>query len=73
MKSATIQARVEPKLKKDVEVILGKLGLSPSEAITLYYTNIKLTKGIPFEVRLPNKRLKKAMKDVDARRGLSVA
>jgi DNA-damage-inducible protein J len=70
MKTATVQARIEPKLKKEVEAILAKIGLSASEAISMYYSSIKLHKGIPFEAKVPNKALRKAMRDVELGRNL---
>lgn len=70
MKTATIQVRIEPKLKEDVEKILDKLGISASQAISMFYNSIKLNKGIPFEQKIPNARLRAAMKDVDLRRNL---
>jgi DNA-damage-inducible protein J len=69
-KTATIQTRIEPGLKAKVEAILGKLGLSPSDAIALYYSQIALNKGLPFEVKIPNKATRKAMQDVRLRRNL---
>jgi DNA-damage-inducible protein J len=53
-KTATVRARVEPGLKNEVENILGHLGLTASEAIHLLYRQIKLQRGLPFEVRIPN-------------------
>jgi DNA-damage-inducible protein J len=53
-KTATIRARVEPGLKNEVEGILDRLGLTASEAIHLLYRQIKLQRGLPFEVRIPN-------------------
>jgi DNA-damage-inducible protein J len=53
-KTATIRARVEPKLKSDVEAILVRLGLTPSKAIHLLYRQIKLQRGLPFDARIPN-------------------
>jgi DNA-damage-inducible protein J len=53
-KTATIRARVEPSLKIEVEDILERLGLSASEAIQLLYRQIKLRRGLPFDLRLPN-------------------
>ncbi|MFN8973066.1 MAG: type II toxin-antitoxin system RelB/DinJ family antitoxin [Alphaproteobacteria bacterium] len=73
MKTATVQARIEPKLKKDVEAILAKIGLSASEAISMYYSSIKLHKGIPFEAKVPNKGLRKAMRDAELGRNLHSA
>lgn len=54
-KTAMIRARTEPGLKEDVELILDKLGLTTSEAINIFFNQIKLKKGIPFKVNLPNK------------------
>jgi len=53
-KTAIIRARVEPDLKSEVEHILGKLGLTVSDAVHLLYRQIKLQRGLPFDVRLPN-------------------
>ena len=55
MKAATVRARIDEELKIDVEHVLKKLGLSISEAISLFMAQIKLRKGIPFDVRVPNK------------------
>lgn len=49
-----IRARVEPGLKVEVETILADLGLTASEAIHILYRQIKLQRGLPFDVRIPN-------------------
>ena len=51
-KTAMIRARTNPELKKKAEIILEKLGLNPSEAINLFYTQIVLHKAIPFNIWL---------------------
>ena len=51
---ATIRARIEPDLKSEVEDILAQLGLTTSEAVLLLYRQIKLRRGLPFEIGLPN-------------------
>lgn len=53
-KSATIRTRIEPGLKNEVEEILSQLGLTASETVHLLYRQIKLQRGLPFEVRIPN-------------------
>lgn len=53
--TAAVYARIDPQLKKDVEVILSQLNVSPSSLIQMLYGQIKLTKGIPFEIKLPQK------------------
>lgn len=65
-KSAMIRARVDSTLKEEVEGILQELGLSTTQAITLFYQQVRLTKGLPFEVRLPNQVTIQTFADTDA-------
>ena len=51
--TATVYARIDPKLKSDVEEILSKLGLTPSSVVQMLYSQIHLTKSIPFSISLP--------------------
>lgn len=69
-KTETIRARVDTKVKSDAEKIFRKLGLSASDAIRIFYTHVTLSKGLPFDVRIPNAETRKAMRDADAGRGL---
>jgi len=69
-KTATIRARIEPELKKDVENLFKKLGLSTTEAISLFYRQVKLRKGLPFNVVVPNKTTERVFKDTDANKNL---
>ena len=52
-KTATIQTRVDPEIKRNAQEILRTLNISMSEAISLYLTQITLNKGIPFEIKIP--------------------
>ncbi len=52
-KSANLYARIEPDLKEQAEGILAALGIPASNAITMFYKQIILQKGLPFEVKLP--------------------
>jgi len=54
-KSAMIRARIDPKLKKQAEEVLKSLGLNASEAISLFYSQIRYKQGIPFELKIPAK------------------
>jgi len=69
-KSETIRASVEPRLKREAEAVLKKIGLTPSEAITLFLTQVKLTKGLPFPVRVPNAETRRAIREARARKDL---
>ena len=69
-KSATVRARIEPELKVDVETLFKRIGLSTTEAINLFYRQVKLRNGLPFNVVIPNKKTEKVFKDTDAQRNL---
>ncbi|MGE5517863.1 MAG: type II toxin-antitoxin system RelB/DinJ family antitoxin [Bacteroidota bacterium] len=62
-KTESIRARVEPGLKAQAEAVFGALGLTPTEAITLFYRQVTLHHGLPFEVRLPNAETQAALRD----------
>lgn len=55
-KSATLYVRIEPELKEQAESILAALGISASNAITMFYKQIVLQQGVPFEIKLPATR-----------------
>ena len=61
-KTDTIRARVEPELKRQAESVLDKLGLSPAEAIRLFYRQVVLRRGLPFAVEIPNAETRAAMR-----------
>lgn len=63
-KTETIRARVEAKLKADAEAVLDELGLTASDAIRLFYKQVALRRGLPFDVVIPNSATRKAMRDV---------
>ena len=51
--TAPVYARIETGLKETAEGILAQLGISPSEAIKMLYSQIVLVKGMPFQSKLP--------------------
>ena len=52
--SAVIHARIDPATKAATEQILDALGLTPTEAIRLFYRQIAMRKEFPLELRVPN-------------------
>ena len=64
-KTATIRARIEPELKTRVENIFEKLGLTTTEAINLFYKQVELQQGLPFEVKIPNSITQVTLKKTD--------
>lgn len=63
MKTAAVHSRINPDIKERAEAILNHLGLSPTEAIRMFYTQITLRNGLPFEVQIPNSVTLSAMGD----------
>ena len=70
-KTAMIRARANPGLKKDVERIFRQLGVSATEAINIFYRQVKIYKGFPFDVRIPNQATLKAMEEVEKKHHLT--
>ena len=66
MKSAMIRARVDPTLKQEAENIFEALGLSATQAITIFYQQVKWARGLPFEVRVPNEVTLQTFEETDA-------
>lgn len=69
-RSAMVRARIEPELKSEVEEIFQKIGLNASEAITVFYSHVKLSGGIPFDLKVPNRKTRKAIEDSRKRKDL---
>ncbi len=72
-KNTNINVRTTVDVKKRAEVILNDLGLNLSSAVNLFLKQVINYRGIPFDLRLPNKATMKAMGDVDNRRDLESA
>ena len=72
-KSANLYARIEPDVKEKAESILSTLGIPASSAINMFYKQIILQRGLPFEVKIPrlNAETKKAMEETEKGIGLS--
>lgn len=68
-RSDTIHATVDKQTKEKAQGILHDLGMSMSEAIAVYFKQIVLHKGLPFEVKIPNQEtvntMKKAAKGIE--------
>ena len=69
-KTATISARIDPETKREAESVFRALGLSTSQAITLFYRQVQLRRGLPFEVRVPTDATAEALQHAEAREDL---
>ena len=84
--TSAVYARIDTNLKENAEHILAQLGITPSSAIQMLYSQIVLTRGLPWDLRLPSEKpvaiggmtkeqidmeLQKGMDDIAAGRVLS--
>jgi len=68
--TAIINARIDPAVKKEVVEILNSLGLTTSQAISLFFKQIIYKRGIPFEIRIPSPQSMQTIAKVEAGEGL---
>jgi DNA-damage-inducible protein J len=70
-RTAMINARTERELKKEVEEILERLGISTTEAINIFFRQVKLHRGLPFPVEIPNDETMRVFRDSEEGKGLT--
>ena len=71
-KTATVRARLEPKLKGRAETVFRKLGLNATQAITIFYKQVELRGGLPFDVVIPTRATARTFESTNAGRDLVV-
>lgn len=67
-KTAQLNIRTNIEVKNKVEQIFKQLGLTHSEAIEIFYRQVILNEGLPFEIKLPktfNDETRKAIYEVE--------
>jgi DNA-damage-inducible protein J len=62
-KSDVVRARIEPKVKKDAESILKRLGVSHSTFINMSYRAVVEARGIPLSLHVPNAETAKVLRE----------
>lgn len=72
-KSAQITVPIDRRLKQETEKIFDKLGLSTTQAITLFFKQVTLRQGLPFVVSIPNAKTRRAINDALAGKHLQKA
>ncbi|MCD8204835.1 MAG: type II toxin-antitoxin system RelB/DinJ family antitoxin [Coprobacillus sp.] len=55
-KNATLSVRVEPELKEEAIAILSSIGISTSSAVNMFFRQVVINNGLPFEVKAPEVR-----------------
>lgn len=71
-KTTTVRARIEPDLKQHAEAVFERLGLNASQAINMFYRQVELRGGLPFDVVIPNRVTRQTFQDTDSDRDLMV-
>lgn len=72
-KTTQINVRMDARLKQETEKVFDKLGLSTTEAVTLFFKQVSLRKGLPFAVAIPNTETAKAIEEALAGTNLQEA
>jgi len=70
-KTAVITARIEPELKESAEQVFTQLGLTTSQAITLFLRQVELQQGLPFTLKVPNATTQAALQEAQTRQNLT--
>jgi DNA-damage-inducible protein J len=65
-KTGYITARIEPKLKARAARVLANVGVSTTDAITMFLRQVVLRNGLPFDVRMPNAETKRAIEELES-------
>ncbi|MBC8588988.1 type II toxin-antitoxin system RelB/DinJ family antitoxin [Paratissierella segnis] len=55
-KTTNLYVRLEPELKEQAELVLGKLGIPMSNAVNMFLKQIVMQRGIPFDIKLPTRK-----------------
>ena len=69
-KSTFITARIDPELQQETEKVFQELGLSMTQAITLFFKQIKMRQGLPFAVAVQNAQTRQGIDDALTRKNL---
>lgn len=67
-RSSYVNSRIESRTKKDAESVFRELGISQSEAVRLFYRQVILRRGIPFDISIPNKETVEALSELSNER-----
>lgn len=55
-RTSNIYVRVEPNIKEQAEVVLEKLGIPMSNAVSIFLRQVVMQNGLPFDVKIPSRK-----------------
>lgn len=70
MKTDVLHTRIAPSLKEQAENVFDQIGISSSDAIRIFFKQVVLRKGLPFDVVIPNKETAATLKKSDRNVGV---
>ncbi len=62
----TTSIKLDPTVKQEAQEIFAQLGLTLGEAVNLFLNQVRLKRGIPFEIKIPNEVTKQVMMDIQS-------
>ncbi len=68
-KTASVNARIEPTVKRKAERIFAAIGISASDAVGMFYRQVVYRRGLPFDVRIPNATTVAALEELQQGKG----
>lgn len=60
----TTSIKLDPTVKQEAQEIFATLGLTLGEAVNLFLNQVRLRKGIPFDIEIPNAKTKQILQEI---------
>lgn len=70
-RTATYQIRLDETEKKEAFAIFEELGMTPAQAIRLFFTQVRRTNSIPFAISIPNAQTIQTIEEIEQGKGLN--
>jgi len=69
MSKVQTSLRLEEETFNEAKAILKSLGMNFTEAVNVFASLVVQERGLPFDVKLPSKKTKKALNELDEKKG----
>lgn len=63
--SEKVHFRIDPELKSSAEAVFSAIGLSTGEACRMFFKQVAMQRGLPFQAKIPNAETIKAMREAE--------
>lgn len=60
----TTSIKLDPTVKQEAQEIFATLGLTLGEAVNLFLNQVRLRKGIPFDIEIPNAKTQQILQEI---------